>query len=123
MRLYFGFMLCSVFLVSCSSVPQGVALKENNVVGIWENKKSSIFGSSGWDICEFKMKDRFICTNYPKIGDLALPYEGYWKLEGKSIVLTKFDSSGGIKVKITGLSKNRLSLEKSSGEEFFYVRQ
>jgi hypothetical protein len=78
-NLFFYLLLLVAGPISCAysqDVTQSAGL---DLVGKWENKNGSLFGT-GWDECEFLEDLSFKCFNYPFEGDLVLPYDGKWSV-------------------------------------------
>lgn len=96
--------------------------RKNNipVVGVWRNTEASFFGS-GWDQCVFKADLTFSCMNYPKDGDLVLPYDGNWSLVGNEFQLY-FDVEPILTFVVSSINNDVFVLQNKVGETLFYEK-
>lgn len=91
-----------------------------SMVGNWENRSASLFGS-GWDQCAFKSDFKFDCVNYPKEGSLVLPYEGAWYLVGDELQLN-FDAEPMLVFTVLSIDEAAFHLKNKKGEKLTYEK-
>ncbi|WHI46424.1 hypothetical protein ACJJIE_01750 [Microbulbifer sp. TRSA001] len=99
------------------------AFLAQDLEGTWEDRSGGIFGGeSGWDKCEFRYDNTFLCTNYPKLGSLVLPFEGTWKLIGSTLTL-RLNSSHIIKTHIAEIDQDFFRGLVEGGNKFTFNRK